>query len=418
MAALRTVAAILAVATVLAGCEEAVPEAAEEVVRPVKVVRIAEVPLRLERSYPATVLPSREVELSFELGGRIVDLPIRAAMQLGEGDVVARLDDRAYANAVAQLESERAAARADLEAMTAGAREEDVRALQAQVEAAQAEVDAASDQLDRSRQLFDRGVVTQVKLDEDQRRLRVANSSLRAAEEELAKGLAGARAEEVAAQRARIAGLDARLASARRDLENATLTAPFAGVVAMRMVDNFTFVQAKQPVALLQSIETLDLVFDIPGPDVAAFGSRDATAAFATLDAVPGERFEVTLAEFTVQADEGTQTYRGRVRMERPEGVPVLPGMVATVTVYDREGAGAVIVVPPEAVAAASDGAAFVWVVGDDGRVARRAVVMGDTVARGVVLSDGVAPGELVVTAGLGALQEGMTVRPREAPAS
>lgn len=261
-------------------------------------------------------------------------------------------------------------------------------------------------------------MVTQAKLDEDQRRLRVAQSNLRAAREELAKGQAGARAEEVEAQRARIAGLDARLASARRDLENATLRAPFRGVVAKRMVDNFTFVQPKQPIALLQNIETLDLVFDVPGPDVAAFGSRDAVAAYATLDAAPGQRFEVTLTEFTVQADEATQTYRGRVSMKRPDGVAVLPGMVATVTVYDREGASAVIVVPPEAVTAAPDGSPFVWVVGEDGRVERRPVVMGDTVGAGVVLSDGVETGELVVSAGLGALQEGMAVRPLEAPAS
>lgn len=408
----------LGAAAHLAGCQEGAPEAEAETVRPVKVLRVVEAPRRLERSYPATVLPSQEVEMSFEVGGRIVELPVRAAVQLEEGDVVARLDDRAYANAVAQLESERAAAKAELDAMLAGARAEDVRSLQAQVEAAQAEVDAASDQLDRSRQLFDRGVVTQAKLDEDQRRLRVARSSLRAAEEELAKGQAGARAEDVEAQRARIASLDARLASARRDLENATLRAPFSGIVAKRMVDNFTFVQPKQPVVLLQDIATLDLVFDIPGPDVARFAALPEANAVATLDALPGQVFDVTLTEFSTQADRQTQTYEGRVSMERPEGRSVLPGMVATVTVYDAGGGEAAIVVPPEAVAAGPDGSPYVWIVGDDGAVVRRAVVMGDPVDGGVVLSEGVEAGELVVTAGLSALQEGMVVRPLETPAS
>jgi multidrug efflux pump subunit AcrA (membrane-fusion protein) len=69
-------------------------------------------------------------------------------------------------------------------------------------------------------------------------------------------------------------------------------------------------------------------------------------------------------------------------------------------------------------VVATANGAPFVWVADEDGTVSRRPVAMGATVGDGVILTDGVEPGEIVVTAGLGALREGMRIRPLEAPAS
>ncbi|HMV93623.1 MAG TPA: efflux RND transporter periplasmic adaptor subunit, partial [Thauera aminoaromatica] len=55
-----------------------------------------------------------------------------------------------------------------------------------------------------------------------------------------------------------------------------------------------------------------------------------------------------------------------------------------------------------------------VWVVGDDERVARRPVRTGAIVGADIVVESGLAPGERVVAAGVGALREGMAVRPLE----
>ncbi|ENO84034.1 RND family efflux transporter MFP subunit, partial [Thauera aminoaromatica S2] len=66
------------------------------------------------------------------------------------------------------------------------------------------------------------------------------------------------------------------------------------------------------------------------------------------------------------------------------------------------------------AVAADAQGRPGVWVVGDDERVARRPVRTGAIVGADIVVESGLAPGERVVAAGVGALREGMAVRPLE----
>lgn len=52
----------------------------EGLVRPAKVFTISAAPSNLQRTYPAIVLPSREVQLTFRVSGRVVELPVRGAM--------------------------------------------------------------------------------------------------------------------------------------------------------------------------------------------------------------------------------------------------------------------------------------------------------------------------------------------------
>lgn len=56
--------------------------------RPAKIYTVSTQPSDVQRIYPAIVLPSREVQLTFRVSDRVVDLPVRAAKFLQEGDVV------------------------------------------------------------------------------------------------------------------------------------------------------------------------------------------------------------------------------------------------------------------------------------------------------------------------------------------
>jgi len=408
-------ATIALMALMLAACgqDEADTTNAEPPAPLVKVVTVEADTIALQRSYPAVIQPSREVALAFEVSGRIVNLPIRAAMEVEEGDIVAQLDITNFEANVAGLENQRAQAEAQLRAMTAGARAEDIASLQASVDAAQAQVDQTRDQLDRTQELLDRGVTTIARRDEDRTALEVAAAQLRAAEEELAKGLAGARVEDVDAQEAAIAALEAQLESARKNLDDATLRAPFSGLIARRDVDNFASVQAKSPIALLQQIDRLELVFDVPGPDVAKFADAENVTSQVEISSRPGEFLPAELVEFSTQADQTTQTFRGRVAIDRPEGRGVLPGMIGTVIVSESAASGETILVPTSAVAAAPDGSAFVWRVDESaGTVARAPVDLGEARGDAIVVTSGLAAGDVVVTAGLSRLQPDMKVRP------
>lgn len=398
----------------LAGCsgEEQDAETAP-VIRPINALAVEPVTLGFQRSYPAEVLPAKEVQLSFRVSGRITELPVRAAMEVKQGDVIAQLETRDYKAAVDQLESQKAQAQAQLQALQTGSRSEDIAALNAAVSAAEAKVNSAREQVERTKTLLDQDVVSKVKLDNDETALDVAEADLRVAQEELNKGQAGARQEDIDGQKAVIKGLDAQLETARANLADTTLRAPFDGIIARRMVDNFTNIQANEPVVLLQELATLELLFDVPGPDVARLANSRDTELTASLDALPGVNLPAELVEFTTQADAATQTYRGRVSIGQPDNATILPGMVGTVNVTENVNGGTVMRVPLTAVVSESDGSPFVWVVAADTNAAeKRPVKTGTASGSDIAISSGLSPGDVVATAGLSQLLPGMVVRP------
>ncbi|WP_299613396.1 efflux RND transporter periplasmic adaptor subunit [uncultured Tateyamaria sp.] len=381
--------------------------------RPAKVATVEATEATIRRGYPAIVLPSEEVELSFRVSGRVIDLPIRGAQDVAEGDLIAQIDPRDFERQVAQLESARDQSDAQLRALRSGARSEEIVALEAAVEAAQAQVDQARDQAERTRELAERGVVAEAQLERDEASLRVAEADLRAQREQLVIGQSGGRAEDIEASEAALRGLEAQLQVARDNLEDATLTAPFGGVIARRNIDNFTNVQAGQSIALLQNLSTVHLAFDVPGPDVTALSANGQSQIKTQVefDALPGQVFDAVVVEFSVQADAATQTYRGRVSVAQPNGTFILPGMVARVFA-SAPGSASELRIPLTAVGAEPDGAPFVWRLGDDNAVSKQNITLGEAAGAQVAVTDGVAVGDRVIAAGVSQVIDGMIVRP------
>lgn len=383
--------------------------------RPAKVHTVVATNLGFERVYPAIVYPSREVELSFRVSGQIVELPIRASSTIQEGGVIARLDNRDFEAEVARLESQIDEALANLSVLRTGARPEEIASLEASVQAAQAQVDQAREEYQRSLQLVERGVVSNVRFQEAETALRLAETELVSREQQLSIGRLGGRPEEILAGEAAIRGLETQIQNAKDNLADATLRAPFSGIVARRHVDNFSNVQAGEPIALVQDLATVEVGFDLPGADITAMASMGFVNVSSSVifEGMPGVEVEAELIEFSTQADAATQTYRGRLSVTPPDGMIILPGMVAKVVTSARNNEETAISVPLSAVASNPDGTPYVWVVNaPDNTVQRQNVEIGDMFDDGVIVSSGLEVGELVVTAGLGGLQEGMAIRP------
>lgn len=410
MAKQRWIRILTVLTLVTSMCQALAQEAAP---RPAKVFTVQPSSSELRRAYPAIVLPSSEVELSFRVSGRVIDLPVRAAVQVAEGDLIAALDPRDFETQIAQLESQIDQAVAQLAALRSGAREEEIAALEAAVFSAEAQLEQARDQEARTRELVERGVATSAQLEQDEASLRVAEANLRAQTEQLRIGRAGGRAEDIAASEAAIRGLEAQLKIARDNLEDATLEAPFAGVIARRDIENFTNIQAGQSIALLQALSVVHLAFDVPGPDVTALSANgtENIRNEVTFDALPDMVFPGEVVEFSVQADAATQTYRGRVAVAVPEDALILPGMVGRV-ISSAAGQQEALMIPMTAVAASPSGDAFVWRVGTGNTVSEHPVALGDMRGDMVAVTDGLAPGDTIVSAGVSRLINGMTIRP------
>jgi len=320
----------------------------------------------------------QEAALSFRVSGRLIELPIRASVTVSEGDIIGQLDPRDFEAQITQLQSQLDQADAQLTALRAGARPGEIASLEAGIDAVVAQLSQATEQLERTQSLVNSGVATRGQLEQDEAAVLVAQAELRAKQEELTLARDGGRPEEIAASEAAIRGLEAQIQAARDNLDDATLRAPFDGIVARRAVENFTNIQAGAEIVVLQQLSPAAMAFDVPGPDVLELSTAGDIDTSVRLSVMGSGELDAELIEFTTQADASTQTYRGRVSVELPEGLPILPGMVGTVIARTAE----------------SDDAAQV------------------SVPISALVSEGLSAGDVVVTAGVSRLQDGMAIRP------
>jgi HlyD family secretion protein len=102
------------------------------------------------------VVPHKWANLSFPIGGQVIELPVSEGTQVKAGSVLARLDTAQLEDAVAVAEAALSRAQAELDRVKAGPRpaeitqaEEAVRSAQAVRDSAQAQVDQAQAELKR-----------------------------------------------------------------------------------------------------------------------------------------------------------------------------------------------------------------------------------------------------------------------------
>ena len=66
--------------------------------RPVKLLTVTDQPYTLSYYFPGKVLADKKTILSFQVPGRIIEIPIKVGMNVKKDDILAELDDRNYKN--------------------------------------------------------------------------------------------------------------------------------------------------------------------------------------------------------------------------------------------------------------------------------------------------------------------------------
>jgi membrane fusion protein (multidrug efflux system) len=366
--------ALIAVASVLAvaACSEDPAPAGGAGGPPppaVSVVTIEPETLPVTNDLPGRIAPTRIAEVRPRVSGILTERVFEQGSMVKEGDVLYRIDP-------AQFQVQRDSARATLQ------RAQAAQMLARQQQSRQAEL---RERNVASGQQFDSAVATLAQADAD------------------------------------VASAQAGLASAELNLQYSEVKAPISGRIGRALITEGALVSSTgaESLATIQQLDPVYADFTQSASDLLAL--RQALKLGSLTSADPGEarvrllfddgreyqhRGRLLFSEAAVDATTGQVTLRGE--FPNPDGY-LLPGMYVRVLIEQGIQANA-IAVPQQAVQRDSGGQAQVFVVGDDKKVAQRAVKTGRVIGNRWVISEGLKPGERVVVEGFQKLRPGAEV--------
>lgn len=342
----------------LAGCDQAQVED-EPIVRPVRYARVAPQGEMMARTYSGTARAELETDLSFRVGGTLIQLPVNVGSVVGRGDPVAVLDATDYQ---VRLDEARAGlSRAEAERRNADANYSRTRDLYENQ-------DASRNQLDSARALAES-----------------AEAQYRAASQQVE--------------------------AARLQLSYTRLASPQECTVAQTFVELNQNVSAGQPVLRLNCGHCAEVVVSVSDADIARV--NEGMPVTARVSAVAAGELAGVVQEVGVAAAARGTTYPVTISLQE-SCENVRSGMAVDVTFnFPSSATGSNFVVPYVAVGEDREGN-FVFVLEADpeGRLLarRRAVEVGPTTSDGIVITQGLDEGELIATAGVRRLAPGQEV--------
>ncbi|MCM1150576.1 MAG: efflux RND transporter periplasmic adaptor subunit [Alistipes sp.] len=218
--------------------------------------------------------------------------------------------------------------------------------------------------------------------------------------------------QEVEASRTRFAQARSLYENALDLLKDTRIRAPFAGVIEATYVDAYQQVQAGQAILRLVDPRTATVKFTMPERGLSSLA--DTSARFEVeFDNYRGVRFAARLKDYARTSSDASgfpvSLTLSDVDTARYD---ISPGMSCTVTMFSADPVPDAVSLPLSAIYAPTGGGTYVWVVGQDNRVALHEVALGEPFGSDrVVIDRGVVPGDRVVTAGVYRLQPGEEVR-------
>jgi HlyD family secretion protein len=298
-------------------------------------------------------IEATDVDVSFQIAGRVVEVLAIEGQAVKAGDVLARLSADELAQRVNQIQAaleaatsqvrqqertvalrrgviegqieqargEAQASRVAADRVREGLRPQEVRVAEAELARAEALLSQARSEFDRVSNLVKEGVYPRQQLDTAQAALRTAESAKEAATQRLALAREGSRRQDIAeaearaetaqagvsvaqagrrdvdvqraalnAAQAREKELMAQLEAAKTQLSYAEIRSPLDGVVLTKNVEAGEFVNAGTPVVTIANID--DLWMNIYIPETQTGLVKLGQAVRVTVDSFPGESFK------------------------------------------------------------------------------------------------------------------------------
>lgn len=427
---------LLIAALALIGCSsggDSKPQGVEQRLSTVETVTPVRTHLPIKVELTGTVEAMMKADIYSRVTGIVEDLPEdidigrhvvagEKLMQLAVPDLRAKKKEKEAQAKLAQNQKE-------LVAQTRLVLAKEVTEAEKQVKRFEAEVTYQEDQLKRISDLVARQALQPERKQEAEKLLKTAQAAWEAALAGVDTKKAKLRAadSEYAVADARISVADAEVHSLAVMIDEATIRAPFDGVITRRLVDRgATIKDTITPLLTIANVDKVRVLLDVPERDVALVNAvlargpnREAEEpaifrVWALREQVEDGEFTGSLTRSSTALDPVTRTMRTEMHIDNPDG-HLRPGMYgsARITLAERYDA---MTIPSSALIRRPNGRIEVYVLTNltgnplRGVIRRKEVVVGLDDGRRAEIRKGLNGDERIIAKGNGAFQEGDTV--------
>jgi len=356
----------------------------------VDLVEVVRGDLNVIVSGSGNITVSQDASLAFGTGGKVEAVYVEAGDEVSQGDVLAELDTGILELSLAQAELALSTAEYNLDKTQQVYAKPDINAARAAVSQAKEYLNYVQLMLDDANSVED--------MEYWGNEVYQAEVNVAAAEQRLDDMLAGGDSAEVTLRRLEVAAARQALSQAQKDLAEATITAPFDGIVGAIYVDEGDIIPppTMAPTVVIYFITPTGLelkaeIDEIDIPDV-----KVGQGAVIEVDAIAYDLFEGTVTSISpvpvIQA--GLVLYEVTISLTIPADAGVMVGMSATADIIIEQSQDTLLV-PERAVGRDEDGNTVVWVsVG--GELEQRAVVIGVSDGFQTEILEGLSEGDMV----------------------
>lgn len=251
--------------------------------------------------------------------------------------------------------------------------------------------------------------VQQADVEKARANLVLSKSKFDRAEDLRSKGFLSSQARDEAENNYKVAVAEVELMQAR--IAKTTIRAPFSGTIGLRQVSVGDYVKEGQDLVNLESLDPLKVDFRVPENALSLV--RDGQTLQITLDAIPDKAYGGRVYAINPLIDANGRSIVIRAQVPNRDG-QLRPGMFARVRLF-TSGLRDTLVVPEESLFPVGDDKYVYKVV--DGKAARQKIEIGARRDGRVEVVSGLAPADVVVTAGVIKLRDGVAVRVANSPA-
>ncbi len=395
----------LVLSMVLAGCGRKQAPESEPVVT-VQAVRVERSEIRQQVSTEAVLYPLHQATIVPKISAPVEKFYVERGDRVHAGQLLAMLENRDLAAAVAEAKGAYEQAEANYEGTSASNLPEQIQQAEAAVISAKASYKAAQQLYASSKKLYQQGALAGKQLNQAAVGLTQAETQLQTAEQQLEKLHSVGLKAQLQAARGQLAAAKGRYQNAEAQLAYSEIRSPIDGVVTDRPFYRGEMAASGTPLITVMNLSQVVARAHFPASEAALLKVGDPAEVSA-----PGETKAVA-GKVTVVSpalDPDSTTVQVWVQTPNP-GDHLKPGATVSVSVIAKKAPDA-LVIPKSALVSDSGQGKFVMVIGPGNKAHQTQVQTGIEQDGKVQITQGLKAGELIVSQGAYGLPDGTRVK-------